>query len=238
MYDGTFYHGFQRQKNGVTVQECLENAIKELTGEEITVYGCGRTDAGVHAVNYTANFHSCTKIPAEKLPLALNAYLPPDIRIFEASDAARDFHARFSAVGKTYIYRIVTGSVYNVFLKNYSWFYPGTLNIDEMRKAAVYFVGKHDFKAFMAAGSPRKTTVRTVTELELFKKGENEIEIEISADGFLYNMVRIIAGTLLYVGCGKLKEDEIPCIIASGDRTRAGVTAPPEGLALREVHYE
>ena len=238
MYDGTFYHGFQRQKNGITVQECLENAIKKLTGEEITVYGCGRTDAGVHAVNYTANFHSCTKIPAEKLPLALNAYLPPDIRVFAASDAADDFHARFSAVGKTYIYKIVTGSVYNVFLKNYSWFYPGELNFDQMQKAAAYFVGKHDFKAFMAAGSPRKTTVRTVTELKLLKEGENEIEIVISADGFLYNMVRIIAGTLLYVGCGKINADEIPCIIESGDRTRAGVTAPPEGLALREVYYK
>ena len=237
-YDGTFYHGFQRQKNGLTVQECLETAIKKLTGEEVNIIGCGRTDAGVHAVNYTANFLSETKIPAEKLPLALNAYLPADIRVFSAEDAAESFHARFSATGKTYIYRIVTGNVYNVFLKNYSWFYPGDLNFNEMQKAAAHFVGTHDFKAFMATGSPRKTTIRTVKDLKLLEKGENEIEIEITADGFLYNMVRIIAGTLLYVGCGKIKAEEIPGIIASGDRTRAGITAPPEGLALKQTYYK
>lgn len=237
MYDGTFYHGFQRQKNGLTVQECLETAVKKLTGEEVNIIGCGRTDAGVHALNYTANFLSGTKIPAERLPLALNAYLPHDIRVFEACDADENFHARFSATGKTYIYRIVTGNVYNVFLKNYSWFYPGKLDFEEMEKAARHFLGTHDFKAFMAAGSPRKTTVRTITELKLSKKGEDEIEIEITADGFLYNMVRIIAGTLVYAGCGKIEESEIPDIILSGDRVRAGITAPPEGLALKQTYY-
>ena len=238
MYDGTAYHGFQRQKNGLTVQECLETAIEKLTGEKVNIIGCGRTDAGVHALNYTANFFSDTKIPAERLPLALNAYLPADIRVFSAADADTDFHSRFSATGKTYIYRIVTGNVYNVFLKNYSWFYPGKLNFEEMEKAASHFPGTHDFKAFMATGSPRKSTVRTISALNLFKKSEDEIEIEITADGFLYNMVRIIAGTLLYVGIGKIKEEEIPGIIESGDRVRAGVTAPPEGLALKETYYE
>ncbi|MBO4898126.1 MAG: tRNA pseudouridine(38-40) synthase TruA [Clostridia bacterium] len=238
MYDGTAYHGFQRQKNGITIQECLETAIKKLTGEEVNLIGCGRTDAGVHAINYTANFLSETKVPAERLPLALNAYLPPDIRVFSAEDVPLDFHARFSAVGKTYIYRIVTGNVYNVFLKNYSWFYPGKLDFEEMKKAALPFWGTHDFKAFMATGSPRKSTVRTVKELKVTKKSEDEIEIEITADGFLYNMVRIIAGTLLYAGCGKIKADDIPSIIESGERVRAGITAPPEGLALKQTYYE
>lgn len=238
MYDGTAYHGFQRQENGLTVQECLETAVKKLTGEKVNIIGCGRTDAGVHAINYTANFLSDTKIPAERIPLALNAYLPPDIRVFAAEDAKDDFHARFSATGKTYVYKIVTGNVYNVFLKNYSWFYPGKLDVAEMKKGAAHFLGTHDFKAFMAAGSPRKTTVRTIKELTVTQKGEDEIEIEITADGFLYNMVRIIAGTLLYVGCGKIKESEIPSIIESGDRTRAALTAPPEGLALKETYYK
>lgn len=236
MYDGTAYHGFQRQKNGITIQECVENAIKKLTGENAVLYGCGRTDAGVHAESYTANFHSVCRIPCENLPAALNTVLPDDIRVFAAADVSPEFHSRYGAVEKTYAYRIYTGRVQDVFERNYSWFFPSEPDLTEMRRAAAHFLGEHDFKAFMSSGSPRKTTVRKITEIKVGKEGEL-FEIEISANGFLYNMVRIIAGTLIYVGCGRIKADDIPGIIASGERVRAGVTAPPQGLRLKKILY-
>ncbi len=236
MYDGTAYHGFQRQKNGLTIQECIENAIKKLTGEESVLYGCGRTDAGVHAENYTANFRSFCRIPCENLPAALNTALPEDIRVFSACDAPAEFHSRYGAVEKTYAYRIFTGRVQNVFMRNYSWFFPSEPDLDEMRRAAAYFLGEHDFKAFMSSGSPRKSTVRKITDLKVVKDGDL-FEIEVSANGFLYNMVRIIAGTLMYVGCRRIRPDDIPKIIESGKRENAGVTAPPQGLRLKKVLY-
>ena len=236
MYDGTFYHGFQRQKNGITIQQCLEEAIKKITSEESTVTGCGRTDAGVHALNYTANFFTSSPISSERLPFALNAMLPDDIRVFGAEDAEPDFHARYSAKEKTYAYKIVNLPFSNVFLSKYSWFYPGKLDIEKMKKCAGYIVGKHDFASFMAAGSPVLSTVRTISSLEIWEK-DGIIDIEVTADGFLYNMVRIIVGTLVYAGCGKIDPEETEDIILSRSRVRAGVTAPPEGLRLKEVIY-
>ena len=236
MYDGTAYHGFQRQKNGITVQQCLEEAIYKITGETTAVTGCGRTDAGVHAIRYTANFKTTCRIPAEKMHFALNAHLNDDIRVLKAEDAADDFHARYSAVNKTYTYKILNRSVGDVFLSRYSWFYPGKLDVELMKKAAAFFVGKQDFAAFMAAGSPVNSTVREIMKLDV-KKNDGIIEIDITADGFLYNMVRIIVGTLVYVGCGKISCESVPDIIASCDRVNAGITAPPEGLSLKEVIY-
>ena len=236
MFDGTNYHGFQRQKNGITIQECLENAIKKLSGECVQINGCGRTDAGVHAEYYTASFFWDSKIPCEKIPIALNTCLPDDIRIIDAEEADESFHARFSAKGKTYSYKIATGAVCDVFLRNFCWFCPCEPDFDKMRKAAEYFIGTHDFKGFMSSGSPRKTTVRTVKDLTVEKNGDI-FDIDITADGFLYNMVRIITGTLLYAGIGRIEPDDIPRIILSGDRREAGITAPPQGLRLKRVYY-
>ena len=237
MYDGTDYHGFQRQKNGITIQECLETAIEKITGDKTAVYGCGRTDAGVHASCYTANFHTFSKISTEKLPLALNSQLNEDIRVFSAEDVEEDFHSRYSAVSKTYTYKIVNKPVMDVFLSRYSWFYPQKLDVDKMKKAAEHIVGTHDFAAFMAAGSPVSSTVRNVTALSVDEK-DGVIDIEVSANGFLYNMVRIITGTLVYAGVGKILPEEVPGIILSGDRTRAGITAPPQGLCLKKSFYK
>ena len=235
-YDGTCYHGFQRQKNGITVQEAIENAIFLITGEEVTITGCGRTDAGVHAEVYYANFCLASNIPLEKLPLALNSKLSEDIRIINAQEVSADFHARFSAKKKAYVYTVDNAAYANVFLRNYSWFYPKELDVGKMRKAAEHIVGEHDFAAFMAAGSPVKSTVRNVEYIDIRKNG-NIIEIEIMANGFLYNMVRIIAGTLVYVGVGKLTPDDIPVIIKSKNRVLAGKTAPAKGLRLKKVVY-
>lgn len=236
MYDGTAYHGFQRQKNGITIQQSLEEAIEKITGELPVIYGCGRTDAGVHARHYTANFFTSSEIACEKLPLAINSKLGEDIRVFEAEEVAEDFHARFSAKSKTYAYKIVNKPFFDVFLAKYSWFYPLKLDTGKMREAAEHIKGTHDFAAFMAAGSPVKSTVRTVSQLEIFEN-DGVIDIEITADGFLYNMVRIITGTLVYVGCGKLEAKDIDDILLSKDRARAGVTAPPQGLCLKRTFY-
>lgn len=236
MYDGTDYHGFQRQKNGITIQQCLEEAIEKITGEKTTVTGCGRTDAGVHAKNYTANFLTSSKIPCEKLSLALNANLNKDIRVFYAEDVSPEFHARYSAKNKTYTYKIVNKPFMDVFLSKYSWFYPVKLDVGKMKEAAKHIVGKHDFASFMAAGSPVKSTVRTVLNLEICEN-DGVIDIDVTADGFLYNMVRIIVGTLVCVGNGKLCAEDIPAIIKSGIRENAGVTAPAEGLSLKKTVY-
>lgn len=235
-YDGTCYHGFQRQKNGITVQEAIENAVLLITGEEVTITGCGRTDAGVHAEVYYANFCTSSNIPLEKLPLALNSKLNEDIRIISAQEVGTDFHARFSAKKKAYVYTVDNAVSANVFLRNYSWFYPKKLDVEKMRQAAEHIVGEHDFAAFMAAGSPVKSTVRDIEYIDIRQNG-NIIEIEIMANGFLYNMVRIITGTLVYVGVGKLTPDDIPAIINSKNRVLAGKTAPAKGLRLKKVVY-
>ena len=235
-YDGFNYAGWQKQENALGIQQVIEEALHKITKENVDVVASGRTDAGVHAENYTANFRSFCRIPCENLPAALNTALPEDIRVFSACDAPAEFHSRYGAVEKTYAYRIFTGRVQNVFMRNYSWFFPSEPDLDEMRRAAAYFLGEHDFKAFMSSGSPRKSTVRKITDLKVVKDGDL-FEIEVSANGFLYNMVRIIAGTLMYVGCRRIRPDDIPEIIESGKRENAGVTAPPQGLRLKKVLY-
>ena len=248
MYDGTRYHGWQRQNNGITVQEVIENAIYSVTGENAAVCGCSRTDSGVHARSYILNFKSGTKIPENKIPLAINSAMKnEDIRALRCKIVSDDFSARFSNKGKEYVYRIYNRYTQNPFLKRYAWHVPTPLDIDEAARAAKMFEGTHDFSAFMASGGSQKTTVRTVHSCtfsrDTAESGVDAAEggvltLKISADAFLYNMVRIIAGTVAFCGLGKIKSEDIPEIINGKDRRRSGITAPGCGLFLNEVYYK
>ncbi|HHZ02997.1 MAG TPA: tRNA pseudouridine(38-40) synthase TruA [Tissierellia bacterium] len=236
-YDGTDYYGWQTQLNRPTIQETIEGAIEVITREKVDLIGSGRTDSGVHALGQVANFKATTKIPEEKIKIALNANLPPDIRILESKDVSMDFNSRFDALDKTYMYQIYNDRVGNPFYTRYSYFVPKNLNLKEMEEALKLIVGTHDFKAFMASGSSVKTTVRTVYEANLIKEN-NLIKIYIRGNGFLYNMVRIIAGTIIDIGKG-LKD--ISCIekaLTEKDRTLLGQTAPAKGLFLMCVNYK
>lgn len=235
-YDGTAYHGWQSQKNAVTVQEVLENAIFKLTGARPRVTGCSRTDTGVHAEMFVCNFGTETKIPCDKLPLALNTHLPDDVVCFWAEDADADFHSRYAAKKKRYTYYIHNSRFPDVFKINYAWHYSYPLDVDAMKKASQAFLGEHDFIGFAASGFTVKTTVRTIYDISVEKTGDL-IKISVLGNGFLYNMVRIIAGTLAFVGCGKINAEDMEGIINSCDRKRAGITAPPQGLYLTEVFY-
>lgn len=236
-YDGTNYHGWQRQKNGITVQEVLEVVLQDIFGTATTVTGCSRTDAGVHARIYVCSFNAQTTIPADKIPFVLNTKLPDDIRAYKCELMHDGFNARFETVTKAYEYKIVNAPFQNPLMRNFAWHYPIKLDIDKMRNAAKIIQGKHDFASFCAAGSIVKSTVRNLTELTVTKDGDI-ITVRAAADGFLYNMVRIIVGTLVYVGCGKLSENDIAELIEKKDRRLSGITAPPQGLALVEVNYE
>ena len=236
-YDGTAYHGWQVQKNDVTVAETVENAIFKLTGERVRVTGCGRTDAGVHALRYCANFKTECSIPTKKLPLALNSRLPEDIACVAATEAAEDFNAILSCVKKEYTYRIINTRIPDPFERKRAWFYPAALDADIMKRAAAEFVGTHDFAAVRSVGTETKTTVRTVYWCEVEKRGEL-IEVRVCADGFLYNMVRAIVGTLVYCSEGKLKAEDIPGLLDTRDRRLTGPTAPPQGLYLSRVWYD
>lgn len=235
-YDGTDFHGYQIQKNGYTIQQALKEAVRDTVGEECKIIGCSRTDAGVHAEMYCANFHSDTKIPPQNLPLALNTHLPLSVRVYAADYVEESFHATFSTIEKTYEYTIDTALISNPFTSRYSWHYPYKVDVDKMKIGAKAIIGTHDFTAFMASGGQAKTAVRTVKELEIFSDN-NKITIKITADGFLYNMVRIIAGTLIYCGIGKIDPNSVDGIINSRDRKAAGITAPPQGLKLVSVVY-
>lgn len=236
-YDGTNYHGWQRQKNGITVQEVLEDVISEMFGKETVVTGCSRTDAGVHAKTYVCSFDGETTIPHNKMPFVLNTMLPPDIRAYKCEIMHDGFNARFETVTKAYEYKIINQSVSDPLMRNFAWHYPVKLDVEKMQLAAEKIKGKHDFASFCAAGSCVKSTVRNLTELSVKKEG-NLITVRAAADGFLYNMVRIIVGTLVYVGNGKLLEKDIEQLIQKKDRRLLGITAPPQGLSLVEVNYE
>lgn len=235
-YDGTNFSGWQKQHNGRTVQEEIEKALAKIVKKEVKIYGSGRTDAGVHALNQVAHFHEQFTIPIEKLPIALNGLLPLDIGIKEAVEVDKDFHARYCAKGKKYVYKIYNAPLRSPLLRHYAYFVPYALNIREMKKAAQYFIGEHDFKGFMASGSSVQDTVRDIHALDILCK-DHLIVIEVKGNGFLYNMVRIMAGTLVDVGKGKFAADGVPEMIASGERKKAGHTAPPQGLYLAEVYY-
>ena len=235
-YDGSAYHGWQIQKNGITVQESIKRAVKKITGEEVNVIGCGRTDSGVHALNYVCNFKTSSTIPPCKFKDALNSRLPDDIRCKKSELVGENFHSSYSASAKTYMYRILNTPDTNVFERNYSWHYKYNTDIEKMRTAAQAFLGEHDFIGFAAAGFTVSTTVRTIYDIKINKEN-GMITIEVTGNGFLYNMVRIIAGTLVMMGNGKIDYSLADEIIASKDRKRAGITAPPQGLFLKEVYY-
>ncbi len=227
-YDGTNYHGWQVQKNAKTVQEVIQNAISKLLGEEIGVTGCSRTDVGVHAYGQVAHFLTDSKIPGDKFSYAINNLLPDDIVIKYSEEVSDEFHARYSAKGKKYRYMIYNAPHPSAIMRNRSCHVRPELNIEQMQKAARYFIGEHDFAAFQATGGQVRSTVREIYSMEVSRKEDNIIYIEVSGNGFLYNMVRIIAGTLIYVGMGKLHESQIPGIIAGLERTKAGKTAPAQ----------
>ncbi len=236
-YDGTAYHGWQSQINATAVQDIVTNAVYSLIGEVCSLNGSSRTDAGVHALGQVCNFFTESSIPADKFAFALNTLLPEDVVIRKSEEVSPDFHARFSAKGKKYQYIIFNSPFPSALLRHraYHVFYP--LEIDAMRQAARHFIGTHDFAAFSAIGGSVKTTVRTITQAAVERDGEL-IKLCVAGDGFLYNMVRIIAGTLIEVGFGKLKPDAIPGIIAGIDRRKAGRTAPAHGLYLMEIYYQ
>lgn len=235
-YDGTAYHGWQSQVNAAAVQDIVTKAVGKLTGECSSITGSSRTDTGVHALGQVCNFLTESTIPADKFAFALNTLLPEDITVQKSEEVSADFHSRFSTRGKKYRYLFYNSVFPSALLRNraYHVFYP--LNVDAMEQAARHFVGTHDFAAFCATGSSVKTTVRTITEASVMENGRL-VEFSIAGDGFLYNMVRIIAGTLVEVGFGRVKPDAVPDIIAGLDRKKAGRTAPAHGLYLVEVYY-
>ncbi len=235
-YDGTNYCGWQKQKNGISIQEEIEKAIFIVTGEKVNLIGAGRTDKGVHAQGQVANFLTSSSIPADKFKYALNSKLPEDIKVIESELVDDSFHSRYDALGKKYTYIIYNRRILNPLYRNYSYHVPYKLNFHYMEEAAKYFLGTHDFSAFMASNSSVKSTIRTIYNIDL-KKDKDLICISIKGNGFLYNMVRIIVGTLVEVGSGKLNPNSIPNIIESKDRKKAGHTAPAKGLYLDEVYY-
>ena len=237
-YDGTNYSGFQRQKNALTVQEKLEDALTLVLGCKITVTAASRTDAGVHALGQMVCFYAKkTLVPIAKLPHVINAHLPPDISVVGSREVPESFNPRFDAKYKTYTYNFFCASFPNPLKNRHSVFVPGQLDIESMSVAAGFFIGKHDFAAFCATGSSQKTTVREVYACKCEAFHDGTVTMTITGSGFLYNMVRIIAGTLYYVGIGKIPTFSLPEIILSGQRTRAGKTMPPRGLILVEVGY-
>lgn len=241
-YDGTRYYGFQTQPGGNTVQDHLEKAIFHLTQEEVKVIGSGRTDAGVHAKGQVINFHTRSPIPPSNWMKAMNSKLPDDIIVMESKEVPLDFHARKDAVAKTYCYFINLGPVMDVFHKRYELHYPKPLNIDHMIQAAKILEGTHDFTSFTSIHSQQRSHIRTIHEIQLeqWKHGyENgqKLKLTITGNGFLYNMVRIITGTLIEVGQGKRNWKEISSILEAKDRSKAGPTAPGHGLFLWRVNY-
>ena len=237
MYDGSRYHGWQVQKTEITVAETMEKALSKLCGHPVKVTGCGRTDAGVHAVCYCANFKTDSKIPADRLPLAINSLLPNDISVIRAVDAPEDFNAILSCIKKEYTYKIYNSRIRDPFYHNRAYFYPVPLNLAVMQEAAGMFVGTHDFAAVRSVGTETKTTVRTVFYYEVKQEGPT-VNLRVCADGFLYNMARAMAGTLLYASEGKIAPQEIPGLLAKRDRRLTGPTVPPQGLYLTKVFYD
>ncbi|MBR6700773.1 MAG: tRNA pseudouridine(38-40) synthase TruA [Firmicutes bacterium] len=241
-YDGTGFSGWQVQPESRTVQGEIQKALKKICGQDIKIDGTSRTDAGVHALGQRASFKADFGIPVEKLAFVMNNMLPGDIKIIEAKEMPLDHHARFDAKGKEYIYKIMNCAEKDVFKRNFYYFFDKPLDVDKMREAAGCLVGTHDFASFMAMGStPQETTVRTIysydVTAETNESGSKEISLIVKGDGFLYNMVRIMTGTLIEAGTGKIRPEEIADIILAKDRSRAGRTAPPQGLYLGEIYY-
>ena len=234
---GGKYHGWQVQQNAVTVQQTVQDALERVFGRRPDLTGCSRTDSGVHANMFCAHFDMDTDIPAERIPAALNAHLPEDIAVYGCRIVRPDFHARYSASGKGYVYKILSSPYRDPFLTGRAYHIKQHLDIEAMSAAAACFAGRHDFAAFCSAGASVESTVREVFGAAVEQHGEL-IEFSVHADGFLYNMVRIMAGTLIDIGCMRLRPDSVGDIIASCERNRAGFTAPPHGLYLNRVYYD
>ena len=230
--------GWQKQPNKLNIQGTIEQAIKQVVKEEVELNASGRTDAGVHALGQVANFKTNSNIPIEKLPIAINTNLKKSIRIIKAEEVDDSFHSRLSCKKKTYRYVINNSSVESAIYRNLETYIPYKLDISKMKKAIKYFEGKHDFKAFKASGTSSRSSVRIIYKAEIKEAEKGRIYIELTGNGFLYNMVRIIAGTLVEVGQGKIEPEEIINIINSGKREKAGKTLPPNGLYLVNVEYD
>lgn len=237
MYAGTAYHGWQIQKNAVTVAETLERAISGVVCHPVRCVGAGRTDAGVHAEVYIANFHTDARIPCERLPLAINTRLPEDIVVTKATEVPPEFNAISACEKKEYTYRIYNSRLGNAFYVNRAWFYPRPLDDQIMQRAASQFVGTHDFAAVQSVGTAVRSTVRTVYYFEITRHGAM-IECRVCANGFLYNMVRAMVGTCVYAAEGKFPPEAVADILAGKNRTDAGPTAPPDGLYMTQLWYK
>jgi tRNA pseudouridine38-40 synthase len=236
-YDGTRYHGWQRQANGLTIQEILEEGISTITQEDIRVVGSGRTDAGVHALGQVANFRTNSNIRARGLLQGINSLLPADIVVKELAETDASFHARYSAKSKTYMYQIYRGAVRSALYRDCAWFVHGTLDVEKMREAAQLLLGTFDFSSFCSANCGIRNHVRTLMGVDMVMDRRGMVKFSIEADGFLKYMVRNIVGTLVDVGRGKLSGAELFRIVEAKDRRRAGQTAPAQGLFLKEVKY-
>lgn len=235
-YDGTNYAGWQRQINGLAVQQVLEETLQKATKERIVVTGASRTDAGVHALGQAVHFDTDSRIPSEKYPFVLNTMLPRDIRVHTGREVPEGFHARFMTCGKRYTYRIVNSRHASAIRRNTHVHVPLPLDLAPMQEAAQQLLGTHDYAAFQAAGGTAKTTIRTITGAELVQQGD-EIILTVEGDAFLYNMVRIIAGTLIEIGLGRRSVNAFSEAYETLDRLSLGVTAPPHGLELTKVYY-
>ena len=238
-YDGTSYVGWQRQETGTSIQGLLEDALAPIAGERVTVHGAGRTDAGVHAVGQVATVALDTALTPSTVARALNAVLPLDVRVLAIEEARPEFHARFSAVGKLYEYRVLNAPIASAFMFRYAWHVPQVLDLDAMRSASLSLVGSHDFAAFQGSGSFVHSTTRTVHAIQWEDGGGYDLPLvmRIEGDGFLRHMVRNIVGTLIEVGSGRWSPSHVEAILRSLDRSRAGPTAPPHGLFLVRVDY-
>ena len=236
-YEGTNYAGWQRQTNGVSIQEVLERAFFKASGEKAVIFGAGRTDAGVHALAQVAHLDTACTIPPNKISHAMNMLLPEDIRVRSSCEAPDDFHAQFAAKAKTYRYAFYNDVHASAIYRNITTHIHGKIDIPAMKAAAAFIRGTHDFACFCASGSDVRDTVRTVYRLEITSR-EPFIYIDVTGSGFLYNMVRIIAGTLIDVGMKKIAPEYVKEIVAGRDRAKASATAPARGLTLMAVHYD
>ena len=236
-YEGTAYHGWQVQKRDISVGQTMEEAAARIVGHPVKMTGCGRTDAGVHARRYVANFRTTSTIPVERLPYAMNTHLPEDIVVTGAMDVHEDFNAIGSCVRKEYTYLIYNSRIRDPFYVNRAWFYPKHLDEKIMQQAASQFVGTHDFAAVRSVGTDVKSTVRTVYYYDVEREGDL-IRLKVCANGFLYNMARAMAGTVVYAAEGKIKPEEIGALLESGNRTAAGPTVPPGGLYMTKLWYD
>jgi len=236
-YEGTRYQGWQKQTStDNTIQGKLEKLLSRMCNEEIELQGSGRTDAGVHALGQTANFHTNSDMPMEEMLAYINSYLPEDIAVTQVSEAAPRFHSRLNATGKHYVYRVVNSSVPDVFLRRYALTVPEKLDEEAMRKAAGYLLGEHDFKSFTSAKKGKKSTIRRIDEIRITREGDM-LSFSFKGNGFLYHMIRILMGTLLEVGRGERDPESIPALIAACDREKAGPLVPAKGLTLVEIYF-